>query len=85
MTAAVRPDVEQEAAVDQEADAGGLDEAGDAFDRWLDQLDDEERADLDAALEQGREDIRAGRVFTTEEVFAGMDEARRVALVSPRR
>jgi hypothetical protein len=45
-------------------------------------LDDEERAELDSILEESLEDVRAGRVISNEEAFRHMERARREALAS---
>jgi hypothetical protein len=45
-------------------------------------LDDEDRAELDAILEESLEDARAGRVVSNEEAFRHMEQAEREALAS---
>lgn len=45
-------------------------------------LTDEERAEIDAILDESEEDARAGRVISNEEAFLHMEQAEREALAS---
>jgi predicted transcriptional regulator len=48
----------------------------------VDDLDEEERAELDAILDESLEDARAGRLVSNEDAFRNMERAERAALAS---
>lgn len=47
-----------------------------------DDLDDAERAELDAILDESLEDARAGRLVSNEDAFRNMERAEQEALAS---
>ncbi|HKG82320.1 MAG: type II toxin-antitoxin system ParD family antitoxin [Microvirga sp.] len=77
-TYTIRPDLE--AFVDQLVASGRYERPEDAIAEGLELLKDQElaregrRAELSAKIEEGMEDIRAGRVHDAEDVFREMEE-----------
>ena len=54
----------------------------DGVDLWMDRLDEEERADLARAIEEGLEESRAGKGVPHEEALRQIQRVKREALTS---